>query len=110
LTELDLDPHLPLGLVVVLDRSAARLGVDELDHPEVAERGDVIADVTERLVQLFGGVDVFAELGEDRRPSGCAAAFAASTADITVTKIPSAAPVLVCEGLDGAERLGVRGP
>src|SRR4051794_33720860 len=39
--------------VVVLDRSASRLGADQLDHLEVRKESHVVADVAKRLVELF---------------------------------------------------------
>src|SRR5215210_1332488 len=41
-------------LVVVLDRSAARLGAHQLDHFQVSQEAHVVADVAQRLPELVG--------------------------------------------------------
>src|SRR3954447_20279447 len=41
-------------LVVVLDRAAPGLRAHQLDHVEVGKEAHVVADVAERLVELFG--------------------------------------------------------
>src|SRR5919199_1090690 len=40
--------------VVVLERAPARRRADELDHPQVGERADVVAHIADRLVDLDG--------------------------------------------------------
>src|SRR3954470_15251894 len=55
-------------LVVMLDRSAARLGPNQLDHLEVREEPHVVADVAQWLVELLGDLagtrDPLVEQGE----------------------------------------------
>src|SRR3954454_21068606 len=42
------------GLVVVLDRTASRRALDELDETKSCELADVVADVAERRLELVG--------------------------------------------------------